>query len=235
MIKHIQSQYHKHKLGIKQASLAFAFLLVVSGALFLTLKPNLSTEAKEGYIPDYATSEYDFPSTEATQQNDSSSGSVSKKVSNAKYGTKPKNLPIYLVKMVIDGNTILVEGDRRIRLIGIKSPDKDEELGLEATDFLRDIVSGKQVFFQEDSENPKDDLGRLRGIIYIDQRNINIEILRAGFAHSFITTPSVVKYRDWSAFEDEAREAKKGLWAEEKSKEKETESRDTLGTTKISS
>jgi endonuclease YncB( thermonuclease family) len=56
------------------------------------------------------------------------------------------------------------------------------------------------------------------GELFIDNKNINIEILRAGLAHIFPTTPSIVGYNDWVYFWNEAREAKRGVWSGEKPK-----------------
>ncbi|MDD5731908.1 MAG: thermonuclease family protein [Patescibacteria group bacterium] len=211
--------HHKH--GIKQTLGAFLVVLIGSAALFLVIRPNLYSVAseKKTYVP---------PEGILLSLPDTDKIDTSEKITtepNAKsrdiYIAQPQGLPLFKVTEVVDGNTIILEGISRIRLIGIKAPDQDEEFGIEATDFLKALVDQKEVYFQIDEKNPQDELGRLRGIIYIDKKNVNIEILRAGFAHIFPTTPSIVGYDDWAYFENEAREAKRGLWSGEKPKLKD--------------
>ena len=158
---------------------------------------------------------YQFPDTNI-KSSASNLNSNSKVQPINKYLVQPQNLPVYLARDVIDGNTIILEDDVRVSLAGIKAPSNDESFGVGATDFLKRLLEGKEVYFQIDQKNPQDDFGRLRGIIYLDRKNINIEILRAGYAHIFTTTPSIVGYDDWKQFEDEARLAKRGLWSGEK-------------------
>ncbi len=123
---------------------------------------------------------------------------------------------LFFVNEVIDGNTLIADGDKRIRLIGIKSPDKDEEYGVEATDFLQKLVAGQEILFVPDKENPKDDFGRLRGVIYRENINVNIEMIRAGLAHIYPSYPSSINYDDWQEFAKEAKEAKRALWGKER-------------------
>jgi len=208
-------RYHKH--GLKQTLGAFLVVLIISAALFLVLKPSAFSIAskKQDFIP-LNGSIFKLPEEEKTAN--SSVPKEEKSKSPNIYTLPPQGLPLFKVTEVIDGNTVILEGITRIRLIGIKAPDQDEEYGIEATDFLKALVDQKEVYFQIDEKNPRDDLGRLRGIIYIDNKNINIEILRAGLAHIFPTTPSIVGYDDWNYFENEAREAGRGLWSGEKPK-----------------
>lgn len=205
---------HRHKHSIKQTLLSFTTLTIVGIGLFLVLKPNIENEVTEGKEVDVEVEmSYKLPDPDLKNTTNYDQPPDQKTKSPNKYLVQPQNLPLYLVKDIIDGNTVTLEEDVRVRLIGIKAPDKDEEFGLEATDFLKNFIEGKEVYFQLDSQNPKDAFGRLRGIIYFDRKNVNIEILRRGYAHVFITVPSIVEYSDWDQYEDEAREALRGLWS----------------------
>ena len=212
---------HHHKQGLKQSIFAFIVVFLACTGMFLALKPDLYSSAST-YVPITGTVP-GFPDSDAKDSTPTFSPSK-ENMSKARdtYIVQPQNLPVFKVTDVIDGNTVVLEGITRVRLIGIKAPDLDEEYGTEATDFLKNLVDQKGVGFQLDDKNPIDDLGRLRGIIYIDKKNVNIEILRNGLAHIFPTTPSIVGYDDWSSFENEAREAKRGLWSGEKPKIKDT-------------
>jgi len=209
--------FHHHKHGIKQSIFAFVVVFLVCTAMFLALKPNLYSSAsqKSVYIPPEGAI-LKFPDDTEKETAPISKENTSK--SRNIYTVQPQGLPKFKVTSVIDGNTIILEDITRVRLVGIKSPDQDEEYGIEATDFLKGLIDKREVYLQLDEKNPRDELGRLRGIIYIDGKNVNIEILKAGLAHIFPTTPSIVGYNDWVYFWNEAREAKRGIWSGEKPK-----------------
>jgi len=206
---------HHHKHGIKQSIFAFIVVFLACTGMFLALRPNLYSSAspKNPYIPPEG-AVLEFPDGNGNTATPVSKESISK--SPNIYTVQPMGLPRFKVTSVVDGNTVILEGITRVRLIGIKAPDQDEEYGIEATDFLKTLVEGRDVYFQLDDQNPRDDLGRLRGIIYVDNKNVNIEIVRAGLAHIFPTTPSIVGYNDWMYFWNEAREAKRGMWSGER-------------------
>uniref|UniRef100_A0A7C4R7V1 TNase-like domain-containing protein n=1 Tax=candidate division CPR3 bacterium TaxID=2268181 RepID=A0A7C4R7V1_UNCC3 len=211
----------KRKHGIRQTLFAMVSLMLFSAILFVFAYPNLNTiaatEKEEENIKFYK-----FPEIKEDEKNYYEEKDY-KTQTTEKYLTPNQNLPNYVIKTVIDGNTVITEDGKRIRLIGIKSPDKDEEYGIEATDFLKKIVEGRPVFFQVDEKNERDSFGRYRGIIYLNRKNINIEMLRNGLAHIFPTTPSIVGDNDWIQFSIEAKEAKRGMWSGEKSNTKNQE------------
>lgn len=213
---------HRHKHGIKQTILSFALVLAFGGGLFFVLKPNSDSIAKENTTDQKEQNSINLLPDGSNEEIKTTDDNKAKKSKPAEYVAQPQGLPAYLVKTIIDGDTLVIDGDKRIRLAGIKAPDKDEEMGIEATDYLREMVAGKEVFVQVDEKNPKDSLGRIRAIVYSGKKNVNIEMVRAGFAHLFPVTPSIVGYDDWKVFEDEARENQKGLWSE-KQKERESE------------
>jgi endonuclease YncB( thermonuclease family) len=208
---------HHHKHALKQTLGSFIVISFTCVVLFLVLKPNMNSIAneKQAYVPTEGIS-LSLPDEVKVEEPAITNKEKSKSPSN--YTVQPQGLPLLKVTSVVDGNTVILEGMSRIILVGIKSPDVDEEYGIEAADYLKFLVEGKEIYFQLDDKNPRDDLGRLRGIVYMGKKNINIEMLKAGMAHIFPTTPSIVGYDDWSSFENEAREAKRGLWSGEKPK-----------------
>jgi micrococcal nuclease len=123
------------------------------------------------------------------------------------------------VRRVIDGDTLVLAGGERVRLIGIDTPElardgRSAEPGAEAArDFLRDAVEGREVTLGFDREE-RDQYGRHLAYVYHDGRLINEEIIRHG--HSRART----SYRFHPAMKDrfrraerEAREAGKGMWS----------------------
>ncbi len=208
-----------HNHGARQTILSFLTMLFIGGGLYFLLLAN-----------NFTYSSYDIDSANNTEllinyfpiiedrtltENIEMSEEGEDYVYNNDYVIMPQGLPSFFVTMVVDGGTLIIDGNRRIRLAGIKAPDKDEEMGIEATDFLKNMIENKEVYFQIDLLNPQDDFGRLRGIIYLENINVNIEMLRSGFAHIYPINPSVVGPDEWVLFEREARESRRGLWGGE--------------------
>lgn len=220
----------KHGPAIKQTLFCLIFIALVGAGLYLVLQPALKGSVQADYYSEAEHYSYWFP-TDYLSKN-GGSFSEDNAVPIKKDGSQPifkiESLPSYLVDYIIDGNTVILENGERIRLVGIKAPDKYDDYGIEATDFLKKLIEGKTVYFQEDKLNPQDDFGRMRGLIYFDKKNINIEMIRSGYAHIYPVLPSMISYDEWKIFETEAREAKRGLWSGEKSTGLEEMTKDTL-------
>lgn len=93
----------------------------------------------------------------------------------------------YKVIKVSDGDTISVkklknnvlDGDLiKVRLYGVDAPEKDQDFGYESKKALMNYVSNKTI---EIDIKSKDRYGRSVGILYVDGRNINEELLRDGY------------------------------------------------------
>ena len=118
------------------------------------------------------------------------------------------------VVRVIDGDTIEIAGGARVRYIGIDTPEvypQTEYYGPEAWVRNRELVGGEVVTLERDVTD-KDRYGRLLRYVYIDSVFVNAELVRLGYARA-ISYPPDTKYQELlSQLEDEAREAKRGLW-----------------------
>ena len=119
------------------------------------------------------------------------------------------------VIQVIDGDTIIIEGNYRVRYIGIDTPEVHpqlEEYGLEAWEANRWLVKGKQVRLEPDiSETDK--YGRLLRYVYVDDTFVNAELVRQGLAEAKAYPPDI-KFQEYlEELEQDAREAGRGMWA----------------------
>lgn len=114
------------------------------------------------------------------------------------------------VVKVVDGDTIDVLQDRqtvRIRLNGIDAPESGQAYGKAAKQFVLELAA-QQIVKVEVFE--KDRYGRSVGdVILSDGRNLNREIVRAGYAWWF---RKYSKDQSLGRLEDEARKARRGLW-----------------------
>ena len=116
---------------------------------------------------------------------------------------------------VTDGDTIKVMHNgkaEKIRLHGIDCPEKAQPFGTKAKQFTSAMVFGKEVTVKDyglDNIRFKRTLGE---IVLPDGRVVNEELLRAGLAWWYRKyAPNRV---DLAALEEEARTARRGLWAD---------------------
>lgn len=116
---------------------------------------------------------------------------------------------------ISDGDTIQVFHDGaslRVRLWGIDCPEARQPFGTKAKRFTGDLAFGKDVTLLV---RDIDRYGRRVAEVFLpDGRNLNHEIVKAGFGWWFVRYARHDK--ELQRFEAEARQARRGLWADEK-------------------
>ena len=120
---------------------------------------------------------------------------------------------------VIDGDTIVLDGDERVRLIGIDTPEtKDprkpvQYFGKQAYEFTKRLVEGLKVRLDYDLDK-KDKYGRTLAYVYLEDGTfLNAEIIKQGYGFAY--RHFLFKYYDeFKRYEREAREKEVGLWAD---------------------
>jgi len=127
----------------------------------------------------------------------------------------------FKVTRVYDGDTIKAEGydiKIKVRLVGIDSPEKSKKkrapgqpFSQKAKEYLSGLVLNKTVDIKDYGLGPSN---KVLGVIYLDGKNINLEMVKAGLAevyrgiapHKFNLLPY------WQA-EKEARDDMRGMWS----------------------
>jgi micrococcal nuclease len=66
--------------------------------------------------------------------------------------TQPTDLETATVAQVVDGDTVELTDGRRVRYIGINTPERDQPYYQEATEANRQLVGGKDVQLEFDAE-----------------------------------------------------------------------------------
>jgi len=123
----------------------------------------------------------------------------------------------FKVTRVIDGDTIEIEGGEHVRYIGIDTPETVDPrkpvqcFGIEASKKNKELVEGKIVRLEKDITD-RDKYGRLLRYVWVDSLFINLELVKQGFATSYCYPPDIKFQKEILAAEEEAREAKRGLW-----------------------
>lgn len=112
---------------------------------------------------------------------------------------------------ITDGDTLKVVDHKniqhKIRLVEIDTPEKGQPYGQKAKDALSDLVFGKMVRVDVVTT---DKYGRLVGHIYLNDLHVNKEMVRLGAAWAY---RQYLKDKSFLDIEEEARAAKRGLWA----------------------
>ncbi len=123
------------------------------------------------------------------------------------------------VTKVIDGDTIKLENDEVVRYIGIDTPETVHPskpvqcFGEEASKKNTELVEGKEVKLEKDVSDT-DKYDRLLRYVHVGDTFVNDYLVRNGYAYSSSYPPDV-KYQDqFAQAEEEARENKRGLWAD---------------------
>ncbi|REJ67992.1 MAG: thermonuclease [Planctomycetota bacterium] len=126
----------------------------------------------------------------------------------------------YVVRRVVDGDTLLMTDGVRVRLIGVDTPETVkpdapvEPWGKEAAEFTRNFVAGGNVRLRFDRER-LDDFGRTLAYVYVGEAMLNEELIRAGLSPArtrFRYAPAMKKR--FRTAEDEARRAGRGIWSD---------------------
>ncbi|MCX7426617.1 MAG: thermonuclease family protein [Planctomycetia bacterium] len=135
--------------------------------------------------------------------------------------SRPESLAedAYQVQRVVDGDTLLLANEARIRLIGADTPETVkpnwpvEPWGPEATEFTKQFVAGGEVWLRFDRER-QDRYGRFLAYVWVGDRMLNEELIRAGLAKAEMgfRYSSSMKTRFRRA-EQEARAAQRGIWS----------------------
>ena len=115
---------------------------------------------------------------------------------------------------VTDGDTITVlhEGrGEKIRLYGIDCPEKRQAFGTRAKEATSALVFGKVV---EVEPVNVDRYGRTVALVTVGTTLVNEELVREGFAWVYTRYCKRSVCRAWGLLEEEAREARRGLWAD---------------------
>jgi endonuclease YncB( thermonuclease family) len=111
---------------------------------------------------------------------------------------------------IADGDTftmLVQEQQLKVRLHGIDAPEKGQDFSNVSKEFLSGLVFDKVVEVQV---LDLDRYGRTLGIVRVDNKIVNEEMLKAGLTwhyKDYDTNPA------WARLEEEAQRNRNGLWA----------------------
>ena len=122
------------------------------------------------------------------------------------------------VVRIADGDTITVldgaNTQHRIRLQGIDAPESHQAFGTQSKNNLSDMIFDREVTVEYDKI---DQYGRIVGKVLLDGKDVNLEQIKAGMAWHYKEYEREQSPTDRDLYahaEDQARNARRGLWAD---------------------
>ena len=123
----------------------------------------------------------------------------------------PPEMEQVLVVRVIDGDTIELQDGRRVRYLGIDTPELGEDYATEATTRNKELVDGKVVELQS-GKRDQDEYGRFLRYVYVDGVFVNAELVAQGYAKAYIFDPDERYSQVLVQLEQYAKMRGRGLW-----------------------
>ncbi|MDD4051875.1 MAG: thermonuclease family protein [candidate division Zixibacteria bacterium] len=117
---------------------------------------------------------------------------------------------------VIDGDTMVLNGDEQVRLLGIDTPEKGEPFADSATVFLAHLVVNREVTLKHDFRK-RDNYGRLLAYVYVDDTLlVNAALVAEGLARVYLFPDDIINrplIDGLIAAQRRALAANRGVWS----------------------
>lgn len=100
------------------------------------------------------------------------------------FPSSPTGAAVHEVKIVtriVDGDTIVIEGGQKVRLLGVDTDERGESCYTVAKNRLAALVLDKEVQLEREGDD-KDMYDRLLRWIWLDGKNINEQMVAEGMA-----------------------------------------------------
>ena len=96
------------------------------------------------------------------------------------------------VERVVDGDTLIIN-NQSVRLLGINAPERGEAYSTDAKKFLEELTLNKTARIEFGRER-KDLYNRTLAYIFIGNENINLELVKMGFANFYFPSGKDIFY-----------------------------------------
>ncbi|WP_198262768.1 thermonuclease family protein [sulfur-oxidizing endosymbiont of Gigantopelta aegis] len=123
------------------------------------------------------------------------------------------------VSRIVDGDTVHLTDGRKIRFIGINTPEigrrgaRSQPYARKAREALVELLGRDKKIGLTYDKDKKDHYKRVLAYINLpDGRSIEQLLLAKGLAHSIVVPPNDARIQCYRRVEREARDAQKGIW-----------------------
>jgi micrococcal nuclease len=136
----------------------------------------------------------------------------------------------YRVIRVIDGDTFEIEGGERVRMIGINAPEIKEQYGLLSKNYLKKLIENKYVLLEKGKiTNDRGFYKRLLRYVYLDGVDINLKMIRDGYARAYLKYDFYLK-ENYSNAEKLSVKDELGIWKNSSNKMNNNDKFDFMNT-----
>ena len=121
------------------------------------------------------------------------------------------------VDYVVDGDTIVLVGGKKIRLLLVDTPEitqgHNDCYGHEAKAFTVGQVAGKTLNLAYDDASCTDRFGRTLAYVKVDAVELNTELAKQGYACLLYIKPGgQARQEEFATYEAEAKTNRTGMW-----------------------
>lgn len=117
------------------------------------------------------------------------------------------------VTSIVDGDTIWINGNEKVRYIGINTPETGECYYSEAKERNRQLVAGKQILMEICNASPTDQYGRTLAHIHVDNILVNAVLLQEGYARAYPVPPCTSRADEYRDYANAAFNSGAGMWS----------------------
>lgn len=99
---------------------------------------------------------------------------------------------------VVDGDTIYLDNGKKIRFVGVNTPERGVEGYITSKNFVQKLCLGKTVGLDIDDSKHSDKYGRTLAVVIVDGKNVNEMLLKEGLAEVMYIPPSEFYPYNWA-------------------------------------
>ncbi|MGF9822603.1 thermonuclease family protein [Brevibacillus agri] len=183
-----------------------------------------SAETKQSTVKNVKSSQSETATTPTTNATSPATSTTATTVASASPPVTPARVKAKVVE-TIDGDTIKVQlngKEETVRFLLVDTPETkhptygEQPFGREASNFTKQLVSGKTVELEQDVNNGPDKYGRLLYYAYVDGKSVQEQLLEKGLARvAYIYAPNVKYVDQYRAIQEKAQKTGVGIWSVE--------------------
>lgn len=99
---------------------------------------------------------------------------------------------------VVDGDTIYLDNGKKVRFVGVNTPERGVEGYITSKNFVQKLCLNKKVGLDIDDRKHNDKYGRTLAVVIVDGKNLNEMLLKEGLAEIMYMPPSEFYPYDWA-------------------------------------
>ena len=99
---------------------------------------------------------------------------------------------------VVDGDTIYLDNGKKVRFVGVNTPERGVEGYITSKNFVQKLCLNKKVGLDIDNSKHSDKYGRTLAVVIVDGRNVNEMLLKEGLAEVMYIPPSEFYPYNWA-------------------------------------